>query len=264
MAKIFKYSPEMLEILEAGYKTMSVNDLTQEFNQRFKLNKTPGQIKGILSNKKFTCGRNTGQLKKGRLVSVTQGQLDWLANAYKSHRRVDLPELFNQQFSATKTYNQILGLIKNHGLKAGRTGHFKVGVPSWSKGTKGVLKANSGSFKKDRVPHNVVPVGSYRVTSYGYPQYKMAEPNIWENESALMWKAHNGDYLEGMKIYHKDGNKLNTDIDNLVLVDNAESMHLTHLGLKDAPAEFKDSVVLVARINSKVSSIEKGQANGPL
>jgi hypothetical protein len=84
----------------------------------------------------------------------------------------------------------------------------------------------------------------------------MAEPNIWENESSLVWKAHNGDFADGMKIYHKDGNKLNTGIDNLVLVDNAESMYLTHLGIKNMADEFKDNVVMVARVSAKANSLE--------
>lgn len=254
----FTYTPEMLSFIETGYKQMSVVELTAAFNERFSTEKTRDQIKGQISRHKFKCGRSTGHAKKGKSICFTDEQIAWLTKAYKIHGRPQLPALFEKEFGEVRTYTQIVGFLKRRKIKAGRTGHFKAGVPSWSAGTKGVLKANSGSFKKNQVPHNYVPVGSYRITSYGYPQYKMAEPNVWENESALMWKAHRGDIPDGMKIYHLDGDKLNTHIDNLALVDNAESMNLTHLGVKNAPLEFKESVLLIAKINAKASSIERG------
>ena len=120
--------------------------------------------------------------------------------------------------------------------------------------------ASSSTFKKGRFPHNHLPIGHFRVSHTGYPQYKIADPDIWVNESTLIWEAHHGDIPAEMNIYYKDGNKANTELNNLVVANKCEAGYLAFFGLKSAPDEFKESVVIMAKINAKVSKLASSRS----
>ncbi|WBJ96710.1 HNH endonuclease signature motif containing protein [Shewanella sp. MTB7] len=280
MSKGLRYSVEMLDFIKLNYKTMEINHLTIVFNQRFNLDKTPYQIRRVIANNKFINDLNWRAPKSKKSVpssvtieqlassvrieqlassvrieqlasSVRIEQLAFIAETYLVYRAVDIPKLFYQQFGIHKTYQQIKSLINRNGIRSGRLWHSKPGV---------VLKASSSTFKKDRFPHNHLPIGRFRVTNTGFPQYKIADPNIWVNESTLVWEAHHGDIPEGMSIYYKDGNRLNPRLDNLVVANKCEGGYLTALGLKSAPDEFKESVVIMAKINAKISELTSSRS----
>ncbi|MEC4740825.1 hypothetical protein HWQ48_26385, partial [Shewanella sp. E94] len=113
---------------------------------------------------KFINDRNWRAPKSKKSVpsNIRIEQLAFIAETYLVYRAVDIPKLFYQQFGIHKTYQQIKSLIDRNGIRLGRSWHSKPG---------GVLKASSSTFKKDRLPHNHLPIGRFRVTNTGFPQY---------------------------------------------------------------------------------------------
>ena len=253
----FRYTDEHISFLSAGYMKMGVIKLAAAFNEKFSLDKTSTQIHGLLKSRKIKCGRGTGDLMKGKPKLVTEAQLRWLKDNCPNYSRVELTEKFNTEFKDTKVKSQIVALVKNHKLKSGRTGYFEKGVPSWSKGTKGILKANSGSFKKGQVPHNWVPVGSERVNGDGYHDIKMAEPNVWVCKHRLLWEEHNGPIPENHLVRFVDNDRANIVIDNLILINQSEHQYLTLNGYKQQPVELKETILLVSRVQAKTNSLSK-------
>lgn len=251
----FRYTDEHIAFLTKGYMEMGVIKLADKFNKAFGLDKKPSQIKSILKNYKIKCGRGTGELMKGVPKSVTPEQLEWVKLNCPNLSRIQLTEQFNKLFNESKTKAQLVALVKNHKFKSGRTGHFEKGVPSWSKGTKGVLKANSGSFKKGQTPHNWVPVGSKRVNSYGYHDTKVAEPNVWVGDHILLWEKHNGPIPINHNVRFIDNDRNNVTINNLILVNKSEHQYLTLNNFSDQPEELKDTVLLVSRIQAKTNQL---------
>jgi hypothetical protein len=256
----FIYTSEQLAFIESEYKKVSYGGVATAFNIKFSASKTAAQIKSVISNHKFTCGRKTSEINKGCLKLFNVEQANFIKKGYQKWSIELLTANLNNEFNSKFTSQQVRSFTRNHGIKSGRTGQFKSGCIPFNAGTKGVMKLNKTSFKKGVIAHNHQPIGSYRVTTEGFPQYKLSDPANWVNESALVWIAHHGEYKDGMKIYHRDGNKLNTDIKNLVLVDCATSLYLTRMSLKTLPNELKDSAILVARIDGKVANIKKGAA----
>jgi hypothetical protein len=58
------YTPAQVRFLRSNYAGRNVENLTKLFNQRFRANKTRGQIKTFVHNRGITCGRS-GHFEKG-------------------------------------------------------------------------------------------------------------------------------------------------------------------------------------------------------
>lgn len=254
----FIYSQENIDFLRENYPKMGVEDLRQAFNSHFGLEKTRSEIKGVLSNKKITCGRITGSILKGRTRMCTPDQKRLIAEWYKLLTRDDLTEKFNREFGKNITIAQMTAFLKNHNIKSGRNGHYKKGIEPHNKGTVGLMKPNKTSFKKGHRSFNYRPVGSERINVEGYIEVKVADPSEWRSKNRHVWEINNGPIPKGFNVRFKDSDKLNCDINNLILVSDSESMYLTALGFNDAPAEVKDTLHLIAKIKSKTVNIKKG------
>ena len=253
----FRYTDEQIDYLREGYMVMSAIKLAAKFNAKFKLDKTPEQIKGILKARNIKCGRGTGDLMKGRSKLFNDEQIKFIEENYGPKSRKELLNALNEKFDLSIKLSQLVSFVKNRKIKSGRTGHFKKGVPSWSSGTRGILKANSASFKKGHVPHNWVPVGSERINSAGYHEKKIAEPNYWVGKHILLWQGINGAIPDNHNVRFKDGDKNNIRIENLILVNKSEHQYMTLNKLNEQPKEVQDTVILLSRDQAKTIKLEK-------
>ena len=268
--KKFKYTKEHLEFLRTGYLSMNAHDLTKAFNKHFGLKKTRRAIISALKNHDIRCGR----AHKDRLVDRYRGrlfnpeQVDFLRKNYSGRSLAQITELFNNHFRTQRTQKQIKSAVGNRGITSGRTGHFPKGHKPWNHGTKcqGLTGANKTSFKKGNVPPNRKPLGSERICSKdGYIYIKVAErdpytgfPTRYKQKHVHTWEQKNGPVPDGYAVIFKDGNKLNCDDpDNLVLVSRAELLMLNQIGHKDAPDEIKSSILALAKLRVRIFSNEK-------
>lgn len=71
--------------------------------------------------------------------------------------------------------------------------------------------------------------GSRKPTKKGYMRRSYNGKNRMEH--VVVWESHFGKIPEGYQIHHKDGNKLNNDIENLQLVTPLEHKRI-HSGCK--------------------------------
>lgn len=261
-----RYSAEQLGYLEDGYKKMSIAELTPMFNKRFGFNKTPVQIKATLSNYKFVCGRKLGQLLRQSKI-LTSGQIEYLVNNYTGMTRKEMTVALNEKFSLSLTVNQIISFTKNHGIKSGRTGQFEQGTKPWNTGTKGIMKPNSGSFQKGDIPSNRNPLGHERVCSKdGYILIKVEEKNPYtsattryRHKQQVVWEKNYGPIPKGKVVWFKNGDKLNCDPENLMLISRAEALRLNQLGYSKLPEELKPTLVAVAKLETKAFALKNNE-----
>jgi hypothetical protein len=256
----FKYSKQHIEFLSAEFKKVGIPEVTRKFNEKFGLEKTNNQIKTALSNRKITCGRNTGELKKGISKLFTHSQVEYITEKYQLHQAKKVTELLNKTCNGTFTEAQIKAFVKNHGINCNRTGHFKKGQAPWNTGTKGVMKPNKTSFKKGDIPINHRPVGSERITKDGYREIKTAEPNKWELLHRHSWAKVHGKENMPENLRFKDNNKMNCDASNLEPVSNQEHMVLNMMGFNQTPEELRPTVLSIAKLDVKTSNLRKGVA----
>ncbi|EOV0253514.1 hypothetical protein ACOIWS_005264 [Salmonella enterica] len=100
----------------------------------------------------------------------------WMQDNYLL-RMDKLSVAFNAHFGTTRSSESLNGLRKRLKLRTGRRGCFTPGSIPANKGTRGVMKANRGSFKKGNRPGNTARVGDETLTEDGY--IRVNEPLVF-------------------------------------------------------------------------------------
>lgn len=172
----------------------------------------------------------------------------------------ELTEKFNKQFNLKLSESAIKNRKVKLGLSSGiKGGQFKKGHNTWNKGIKGYMGANKTSFKKGNIPHNHKPVGSERITKDGYIEIKVAEPNKWELKHRHIYKKHYGEIPKGYNVMFADKNKLNLDIDNLILVSKSEDLIMNTRKLIFEDQQLTKTGHLIAKVINKTIQVSKNK-----
>lgn len=191
---------------------------------------------------------------KGVAIPYSAAELDFIEKN-KTMPRKDLTEMFNRLFERDLNVKHIAALCKRKGWLSGRTGHFEKGQKAWNSGTKGLMKPNSGTFRKGCVPPNTAKVGDEVVTK-GWVKVKVAEPNVWRNKSHVVWEENGREPLKkGQHLVHIDGDFTNNAIENLMLIERADLLEINRAKFLQMPQEVRPSMVWLARLNTKRRSL---------
>ncbi|TKJ83767.1 HNH endonuclease [Paenibacillus sp. CFBP13512] len=188
----------------------------------------------------------------------TDQQKKFITKNIKGRLVADLTEKFNRVFGTDLSCNQIRAFIKNNRLKSGVQSQFQQGHIPNNKGKKGIhFGGKATQFKKGRLPHNYMPVGSERINGYGYIDIKIADPNKWRAKHLIIWEEHNKQSIPpGSVVLFSDQNKLNLDPNNLILISRGQLgiMNKRHLCSKDT--EITRTGTIIAKLIEKI-----GQTN---
>lgn len=188
-----------------------------------------------------------------RLHRFTPAQIAYVRELYTEFPVKEIKPLFNSYFRLSLSEQQLRTMIKNHGIKSGRSGRFEKGQRSWNEGVKGYMGANSTSFKKGNRPKNWTPVGTERYeTKDRYIKVKVAEPNVWKFKHRLEWERRHGPIPAGKVVVFKDGDRENCDISNLELIDRGVLAQYNKMRGHSAQPELRTAMRTIAAI--KVTS----------
>jgi len=94
------------------------------------------------------------------------------------------------------------------------------------------MRNKKGQFIAGTLAENILPIGAVRIRTRHKRSgekrafIKVAEPNTWVLLARHTWESINGPIQKGMGIHHKDGNKLNDNIENLELVSKAKHLEI--------------------------------------
>lgn len=118
------------------------------------------------------------------------------------------------------------------GRRCSMKSEWAKGHTPWNKGTKGLVKANKGSFKKGDVPKNYMgglkmcKDGIYARVGKGVYSYQKDGKQIivgkYENLARKKYREAFGDFDKKLCIWYKDRDVYNNEIDNLELITRAE------------------------------------------
>ena len=184
-------------------------------------------------------------------------EIQFLEEVAFGKRHCEIAELFNNKFGENISISQLRGVLKRYKIKTGFTGRFEKGRTPWNKETKGIMKSNKTSFKKGRLPHNYLPVGTRKLKD-GYIFVKTGHPKEWKLEHRMIWEKRYGKVPKGCVLIFKDGNCLNTNLDNLMLISRRELAVMNHINLRvDKNSESTETKVKIAQMLMAIKKAKK-------
>jgi len=258
----FSYSPAMVEFLRDQYRVMALKDLVVVFNAEFGLAKTFSEIHSALKNHHIVSGRQGSEITRGHSRLFSPAQVAFIRTRYQDLTYTELAAALADAFGIAVTAGQIRTFVRNHHITCGRSGRFEKGNRSWNSGTKGqgLTGRNKTSFAKGNIPSNTRELGAERISKDGYVEVKVAEqnpytgcPTRFKAKHVVVWEQANGQLPPGMMLRFLDGNPLNCDPANLVLISRGENAILNKSGLTGMPAEIMPSCIHYARLRKKMA-----------
>ena len=145
------------------------------------------------------------------------------------------------------------------GYLGGKATQFKKGHAPANKGqkmsTEVYQKVAHTMFKKGSKPMNTQPIGTiHQRRDTGGKMYlyiKIADCN-WQLLNRYTWEQHNGPIPKGMVVVYKDGNYLNNDIDNLLMITKKENM--ARNTIQRLPKELQQVMRLKCKLIKKINN----------
>ena len=171
----------------------------------------------------------------------------------------EVAELFNARFETVITQGKVKAFMANHKITSGVNCEFKKGQVSFNKGKKqyeymskeGIEKSSETRFKKGNVPPNRRELGDERIAKDGYIEVKVADGSLndnWAYKQRAIYEDEHGPIPEGAKVIFADGNKLNFDINNLVLVTSEELLIMNQHGLYTKDSDLTKTGTTIAKV----------------
>ena len=158
-------------------------------------------------------------------MKYEQEHIDFI-KAHQGASAREMAELFTEHFNIHVTKDQMKAVMYRNNISSGKTGRFEKGNIPHSKGQKmskeQYEKCKPTMFKKGHIPKNHREIGSERITKDGYIEVKIEDPDVWGLKHRLIYEEHYGEIPAGYSVIFGDGDKLNCDINNLILVSRSE------------------------------------------
>ena len=145
------------------------------------------------------------------------------------------------------------------GYLGGKATQFQKGQTPPNKGQKMSKdlyeKVEKTMFKKGNKPMNTQPIGTIhqRKDTGGkmYLYIKLADSK-WQLLNRYTWEQHNGPIPKGMVVVYKDGNYLNNDIANLLMITKKENM--ARNTIQRLPKELQQVMRLKCKLIKKINN----------
>ena len=266
-----KWPNEVVEWLRDNIQGRTTKEVTrlinqQGFDKKYGMTFTEPVIKSAKSRYHLKSG-TPGGFPKGYSPKYPEGMEEFIRGIATGKSTEELVTAVNNRFGdGTIKINQMRAYKKNHNINTGLDRRFKPGHIPANKGTHPQTRGRMAEtqFKKGGTPLNHLPVGSVRVrNSYKgkkpYVWEKVAEPNVWRMKHVIEWESHNGPIPRDKIVIFADGDTLNTDISNLVLVSRSQHAIMNRWNLKGSSKELTEAAANVANVKLRLSKIRKSK-----
>ena len=171
----------------------------------------------------------------------------------------EIHKMMNERFEYQFTELQIRSAMKRYKIYSGIDTRFQVGYEPPNKGTKGVMKANRGSYGKGNTPLNKRPIGSERKTARKYTEVKVGEPGRWELKHRVMYEHYHNVKLEKDQIViFLDRDLTNFSKENLALIDRKTQIYLNKEGLMTDDREVNKTSIKIAELYKTIYEKQGG------
>lgn len=194
----------------------------------------------------------------------TEAEREFIKSFAKGHGHREIMDAFNERFTPPVRLTQIQGYLKNNNITTGGTGRFEKGIVPANKGKPGKTTGRMAEtqFRKGNMPANHKPIGTESVRNnykkgQKYVYVKVAEPNQWRMKHILEWEKHHGPVPKGKIIIFLDGNVLNADIGNLMMIDRKVHVRMNQSRLRFQDPEITRTGAYVAELITKIAEVKR-------
>ena len=252
------YTEEMKKYIAENCKGKTIAEFQNEFNNKFNTNITSKAMKTYLSGHKLKVGRGNNKKYK-------KEHIEFIKNNVKGITLKELTNRFNKEFNMEASENAIANLKAKNDLRSGIVGgQFQKGQTSWNKGRKmssdQYKRCEATMFKKGNIPANARAIGSERVDKNGYILIKTQDGHKnknWTRKHRYLYEQEYGKVPKGHKVIFADGNIRNFDLNNLIVVSDAEELIMNQHKLFKEDTELTKSGVAIAKLLDKVNKRKK-------
>jgi hypothetical protein len=219
---------------------------------------------------------------KGRAIAYSPDEMTWLA----ANRLLPISDYhagFVAAFEREVSAQNLHALRKRRGWKTGRTGCFVKGQVPANNGKPMPFNAASAAtrFKKGnrsgRAQERYKPIGTVRLSQDGYQEIKIHDgmplQSRWRLLHLVEWEKVNGPIPEGQCLKCLNGDRLNTDPSNWLLIPRGVlsrlngGRHKRRLAFDQAAPEVKPVLMNIAKIEHAAHELKRRQvptkSNGP-
>lgn len=258
-------APEIRAFITENIVGRSSAELVEMVNARFGTSYTVKSLGSSLKNWGLRSGIGHGPPKGHRSSVFPEDVASFIEANYLGTSYTDMAAILNARFGTNYTRGQIKSFYGNHHLNSGLTGRFDKGHVPYNKGKtwdeymseEAKEKASKTQFKNGQLPPNTKPIGWERIDRDGYVEVKVrmrpSKSTCNDNfvlKHRLVWEQANGPIPEDCNVIFKDGNKLNCELSNLMLVTRAQHVVMNKCHLRSNVPEYAETSVLIADLKS--------------
>lgn len=245
-----KYTQEQIDFIVEKYRKSLAREVQTEFERIFGFQIPEGTIRTLASK--------NGNYQKDK-CKYTQEQIEFVKELYNEFNAEESAKKFNEKYNTNLNSSNFRSLANYYGVKCPREYGFK---PGKKLSPEIYEKCKKTMFKKGHKTYNVKPIGSERFDR-GYVYIKIDDKK-WITKQKHIYQQHYGPIPDGYQVIFADGNSLNCDIDNLILVSKREMRYINsnHLYIRNnEKIKFNESIVKLTKLNLKIYDKEKKDAS---
>ena len=269
---VYRYPPEVLELVKEYAPKLRDRELAALVNERLGTSFTDKSMKSFRGNHHIKNG-------KGKLTSeeywryqtkYPQGMYEYIRDNSWGVTSADMAQRVKDLFGYEMTPTCMKQFRQRHHIKSGETGWFQKGHPPATKGMtqeqicKGdpekLARIRATQFKKGHTPVNELPVGTVTVVGGYKLRKKQMTGGQWERWEMLhraTWEEHNGPIPDDSVVVFKDGNPLNCELENLLLVTKAQHAVMVRKGYRSSDPDITETGAALAALELAVKNKKK-------
>ena len=271
---VYRYPPEVHEFVNKWAPQLRDDELAEACNRELGTDFTASKMKSFRGNHKYYNRKRqwTSEEYWKYQKRWPQGMYEYIRDNSWGVSSQEMADMVNGKFGTNFTAQRMKVFRQKNGIRSGLTGWFQREHAPGNKGKKideymspeTRAKVRATAFKKGHVPANFLPVGTERVTKDKYRIVKVQDEgelwDRWKYVHRLVWVEANGPVPDGYCICFKDGNHLNCNLDNLVLVKRSE---LSAMVKKGYLSENPDTTMCgLAVVKLMAAAKERRKKNG--
>ena len=270
-----RYPPEVHEFVKDWCQKLRDKDLANACNKEFGTHFTEQSIKAFRGNhgyRNYMTKKPAGEEYWKWQTRWPKGMFEYIRDNSWGVSSKEMAERVNELFGTDFTPSRMKVFRAKWHVRSGITGWYQKGHTPGTKGKtleeicghdpEKLARVRQTQFKPGRRPENEKPIGTIVINKDGYKiRKKQMEGEQWERWEFLhraVWEEHNGPVPEGMIVSFKDSDRLNCDIDNLMLISRGEASALTRLNYRFDDPDLTMAALGVVRLRQPAKKIRKG------